>query len=131
MMNLSGEDLSGWKVTPESTDATLQHLTPYPDKGSILVFQQSSAITGYAILFNFWSNGYKGNILIIDELYVLPEFRSKGISTAFINYLYDTKYNNSVMLLLEVSATNIRAEQLYRKMGFQLNEYNTLKKRIN
>lgn len=130
MQNLSTEDFSGWLATPESIQKTLDHLFQYPDKGSILVFKKEEVIAGYAILINFWSNEYKGNVLIIDELYILPEYRSQGIATAFLNYLSDTRYNDSVMLHLEVSEINKRAMDLYFKMGFRMNSYNTLKKHI-
>ena len=130
MMSLSSEDFSGWLATPESIQKTLDHLWQHPDKGSILMIKKGDLIAGYAILINFWSNEYNGNVLIIDELYVLPEFRSQGISTAFINYLTETRFNDSVMLLLEVSDTNKRAMDLYYKMGFINNSYLTLKKRL-
>jgi GNAT superfamily N-acetyltransferase len=128
MQNLSEEDFSGWVATPESIQKTLDHLFLHPDKGSILVFKKEEVIVGYAILINFWSNEYKGNVLIIDELYILPEYRSQGIATAFFNYLSETRYNDSVMLHLEVSEINQRAMDLYYKMGFRMNSYTTLKK---
>ena len=130
MLNLSAEDFSGWEATPESIQKTLDHLSQHPDKGNILVFKKEEVVTGYAILINFWSNEYKGNVLIIDELYILPEYRSQGIATSFFNYLSETRYNDSVMLHLEVSEINKKAMDLYFKMGFRMNTYNTLKKII-
>ncbi len=130
MLNLSSEDFSGWVATSESIQTTLDHIRKHPDKGNILVFEQEGFLIGYAILINFWSNEYKGNVLIIDELYILPDYRSQGIATAFLNFLSDTRYNDSVMLHLEVSDSNKRAMDLYRKMGFAMNTYNTLKKKL-
>ena len=77
---------------------------------------------GYALLINFWSNEYGGNMLIIDELYILPNHRNKGLGTSFIDFLKKTKYNNSVAIELEVLPYNVKALEWYKKLGFQMSD---------
>jgi ribosomal protein S18 acetylase RimI-like enzyme len=83
------------------------------------VFEQENRILGYAILINFWSNEYGGIILTIDELLVIPAYRGKGIGTAFIQFLMNSRYNDFVALKLEVLPYNQRALRLYESLGFQ------------
>lgn len=65
-----------------------------------------------------WSNEFSGNLINIDELYVKPDWRSKGIGSAFFDHLFDT-YNDKVSgYQLEVTPSNIEALNYYRKLGF-------------
>lgn len=130
MLNLSAEDFSGWMATEESILLTLDHFMNHPEKGSILVFENKKSLIGYSIIINYWSNEFKGNVLLIDELYILPAYRSKGIATAFFHYLSETRFNDSVMLQLEVSVENSKAIKLYERIGFKLNSYQTFKKKL-
>jgi len=96
-----------------------------PGKGEILVIEKDRAIVGYALLANFWSNEWGGNVLFLDEIYLQPEARSQGIGRNFIDYLIRKKYNHSTAIQLEVAPTNKKARALYVDMGFKpyQNEY--------
>jgi len=96
-----------------------------PNKGNILVIEKEKIIIGYALLANFWSNEWGGNVLFLDEIYIKPEFRGQGIGRDFINYLIKKKYNRATAIQLEVAPTNKRARALYKDIGFKpyQNEY--------
>ena len=113
---------------------TIDELSSHPDKGTILIIEQKDSIIGYCILINYWSNEYGGNLLHIDELYVIPEYRKKGIGTNLIKYLIENKFNNSIAIQVEVTALNIKAKKFYEKNGFKVSknsimlyEYNVVK----
>ncbi|QHT70156.1 GNAT family N-acetyltransferase [Rhodocytophaga rosea] len=116
---LYDEDPEGHPLPEAHISRTFEQLSAHPDYGTILVFEFEKQIIGYAVLINFWSNEYGGIVLSIDELYIVPEFRSQGIATHFIQYLHDTKFNNAVALELEVIPYNTRALKLYKKLGFE------------
>ena len=73
---------------------------------------------GYAVLIPYWSNEYGGDVLHIDELYVKPDYRGRGIATRFIKQILGSKHG-AVAFQLEVTPTNTRAENYYRKLGFR------------
>jgi GNAT superfamily N-acetyltransferase len=119
MKALYEENPEDHPLREEHISRTFAQLAAHPDYGTILVFESEGKIAGYAVLINFWSNEYGGIVLSIDELYILPQFRGKGIGTDFIQYLHATKFHNAVALELEVIPYNTRALKLYEKLGFK------------
>jgi ribosomal protein S18 acetylase RimI-like enzyme len=117
MQQLSVEDAGGKPVTPEKAERTFSALTEHPDFGQITVVEIDGTVVGYAILINFWSNEFGGNMLTIDELYIAPDFRGQGIGTQFIQQIIVT-HPSAVAFQLEVSPENKRANELYQRLGF-------------
>ena len=118
---LYAEDPDGEPISVEKIKSTFKRFLSYPESGTILVFQLGEKIIGYALIVQYWSNEYGGNILVLDELYIKTEFRSLGIGTKFIGYLKENKPFNMVAMELEVAPYNIRANKLYTELGFELN----------
>jgi len=117
MHELSYEDPSTEMVTDKKISSTIRQLSNSPKRGRIVVFEEGKAVIGYAILIPYWSNEYGGNILHIDELYVKPQHRGRGIATRFIKQTMRSKHR-IVALQLEVTPTNTRAKNYYHKLGF-------------
>lgn len=124
IQSLYKEDPGYKEITIEKIDKTFNELLKYPEKGKIIVIQDCSNIIGYSILINFWSNEYGGNILDIDELYIKPDYRDKGIGANFIKYLIDSKFSNSGAIKLEASPSNNKAKKLYEHIGFKESQNN-------
>lgn len=114
------KDPGGKPISDENIELTIRELPSHPDKGSIIMFDNDGEIVGYSILVNYWSNEYGGNILLLDELYISPDFRGKGIGTAFVKDLIKNRFNNSVAIKLEVTPANVKAGKLYERIGFRL-----------
>jgi len=112
-------------VDDKKIKKTFLALAANPGKGKILVIEKGKIIIGYALLVNFWSNEWGGNVLFLDEIYLKPEARRQGIGRNFINYLIEKKYNHSTAIQLEVARANKRARALYIDIGFKPyeNEY--------
>lgn len=117
MHELYREDPSTKRISDEKISKTFKELRDKPDKGKIIIFEEKKVIVGYSILIPYWSNEYGGNILHIDELYVRPEHRERGIATSFLKQLVRTKHD-AVALQLEVTPSNTRAMNYYRKLRF-------------
>ncbi len=115
---LYAEDPSPQHPTPEHTRLTFREFERYPEKGGVWIFEQAENTAGYAILVRFWSNEYGGNKIIVDELFVLPEYRGQGISTAFFQFLPGHFAASAVALELEVTPGNVAARRLYERLGF-------------
>jgi GNAT superfamily N-acetyltransferase len=92
---LAVEDIDPQETIPMSEakiQSTVQRSITHPDQLGIRIFEVDNSIAGYALLTFYWSNEYQGEVAIIDELYVKPEYRNQGISTQFIN-LWNTPSN--------------------------------------
>lgn len=113
-------------MSREKIGRTFDYLLERPDRGTIIVLEDGPSIIGYAVLINFWSNEYGGNILFIDELFVAEGFRSHGIASEFLRYLADNRYGGCVALKLEVTPWNGKARRLYERIGFRPHRNDTL-----
>jgi len=106
-------------ITDKKISKTVTQLHKKPCKGRIIIFEEDNVIVGYSILIFYWSNEYGGNILHIDELYVKPEHRERGVATCFFKHIAQTYRDKIVAIKLEVSPSNTKAMNYYRKMGFK------------
>jgi ribosomal protein S18 acetylase RimI-like enzyme len=117
MRMLYEEDAAPSSVDSFRFPVTVAHLLAHPAAGQIVVFEENG-IVGYAILIPYWSNEFGGTILFVDELYVKPEARGRGIGHRFFEYLETAIPYEAVVLALEVSPANVRARRLYESLGF-------------
>lgn len=116
-------------MSREKIRPTLDRALTHPDSLRVEVFKEHEQIIGYALLFSFWSNEYGGMVLTLDELYVLPQFRSRGISSQYIQTLQNQKMPY-VLLALEVMPGNEKAKSLYTRLGIKENKRTFMNKII-
>lgn len=109
---------------------TIEFLLAEPSRGSVIIFAEGAATRGYAILVPYWSNEYGGTLLCVDELFVVPEARSRGIARRFFEYLATARPFDAVAIALEVSPANLRAQRLYESIGFSRRRNPTLIRRL-
>ncbi len=122
IQNLYKEDSYGENISLQKINRTIKELFLHNEKGSIFIIEEKEKIIGYAIIINYWSNEFGGNILFIDEIFILPDYRNFGVGTNFINYLIKNKINSSVGIQLEVTKANTNAKNFYEKLGFDLSD---------
>jgi ribosomal protein S18 acetylase RimI-like enzyme len=118
MRALYVEDPPAIPVDPQRFPTTIDFLLAEPSRGSVVVFADGPAVRGYAILIPYWSNEYGGTILYVDELFVIPECRNRGVARQFFEHLARSKPFDAVAIALEVSPANERAQRLYESLGF-------------
>ncbi len=71
---------------------------------------------GYSMLSKSFSTEFGKPCIWIEDIYILPEFRGKGLASEFINSVKE-KYPDFV-IRLEVEDDNINALSVYKKCGF-------------
>jgi ribosomal protein S18 acetylase RimI-like enzyme len=91
----------------------------FPEKGTIYVIENQNTIIGYLTLINYWSNEYGGNLIFIDEIYINPRYRNKGIGSDIIKTLTKQYINSCKAIQLEVLSSNLNAQKFYEKNGFK------------
>jgi GNAT superfamily N-acetyltransferase len=128
MLELYAEDPSPTAPSRAGGLSTLAELAREPVRGLAVVHQPDAdalgvlPIDGYALLCSFWSNELGGEVCIIDELYVIPSARGRGIATGLVKGLLRRElpwFERAVNVELEVTPGNTRARALYVRLGFR------------
>ena len=119
VLALYREDPPGQRMSPRKIRETVTELSTHPEKGAITIMHVDDAIVGYSMIIYYWSNEYGGNIGLIDELYVKPPWRNKGIGSAYLKYLAKTKGMNLKGIHVETTPANQRALAFYLRHGFK------------
>ncbi len=94
------------------------------------IFEFDERPIGYAITAKKYSHEAGGLVLWIEELYVLDEYQSQGIGKEFFKFIKSILDESIVRLRLEVDSENSRAKKFYKKMGFDVLEYEQMIKDI-
>lgn len=85
---------------------------------------------GYCVTMKTYSVEAGGITIWIDELFVLEEYRSKGLGRELFKYIEENGDKKLRRIRLEVELENGRAISLYKKMGFVPAPYDGMWKTI-
>ena len=89
--------------------------------GKAWLIHQDAMVIGYVILTFIFSFEYQGRIAFIDELYVIENFRGKGIGKQTIDFIKnEATLLNVKLLYLEVEHHNENAQKLYLANDFDV-----------
>jgi ribosomal protein S18 acetylase RimI-like enzyme len=119
MRTLYSEDQAASPVDSSSFPLTIQFLIAEPARGRIVLFREGRSLVGYALLIPYWSNEFGGTLLFVDEIFVIPEARNRGIGRSFFRFLEEERPFDAVALALETTPSNIAARRLYESLGFE------------
>jgi len=91
------------------------------------IIECDGAVAGYALVAYYASQEYGGKIALFDELYIKPDFRSRGIGKKVFEFV---ESSGAVACRLEVERTNERALKLYRALGYETFDYIQMSKTL-
>jgi len=130
MRGLYAEDEAASKVDEAKFPATIQAFLTQPERGRVELFLHGEDLVGYALVVPYWSNEFGGVIAFLDEMYVKPGARGRGIGREMFAYLKRTKPFDAVAVWLEVSPKNVRARAMYELVGLRERRNSVLVARI-
>src|SRR6516162_3860621 len=116
---LYAEDEAASPVDRSRFSSNVESLVSHPLRGRIVLFSEGELLCGYALLIPYWSNEFGGTLLFVDEMFVIPGARNRGIGRRFFKFLHQTRPFEAVALALEVSPGNAGALRLYESLGFR------------
>jgi len=95
------------------------------EKGIYFVAESENKIIASLLITFEWSDWRNGNVYWIHSVYVLPEFRKKGVFKTMYLHLKKIaqKDKNNRGLRLYVDKTNTNARKVYETMGMDGNHY--------
>ena len=86
----------------------------------ILLAREGDRPLDYTQLFPSWSSVSMKRVWILNDLYVLPQARNRGIAKALMNAAKDLAIEtNAVRIILATEVTNTVGQNLYESMGYR------------
>lgn len=96
-----------------------QRLLEEPGYGRAWVATHDGRLVGYSVVTFGYSLEYRGRDAFVDELYVAPEWRGRGLARAALSVIEAECREAGVRALhLEVERNKETARGLYRRWGF-------------
>jgi ribosomal protein S18 acetylase RimI-like enzyme len=109
----------GIAFEPAVARRALGELLARPELGRAFRIVEGGATVGYAVLCFGFSLEWGGRDAFVDELYVEPAARGRGLGRAALRALVEEARAAGVVALhLEVDDTNAAGQALYRSEGF-------------
>ena len=90
-------------------------------------FEVDGVLAGYGMTTQSYSTERGGLCVWIEDIYILPQFRSQGIGSAFLRFV-EAENPDAVRLRLEAEPENEHAMHVYTKAGFETLGYTQLVK---
>lgn len=98
-----------------------------PWKGFYIIAVSDEKVIASLLLTNEWSDWRNGNILWIQSVYVLSEYRGQGVYRQMFEFVKNKiKSDENIMgLRLYVDKTNQKAQAVYAALGMNGDHYAT------
>jgi ribosomal protein S18 acetylase RimI-like enzyme len=117
MRGLYAHDRLPWR--PRPARAALAGLLRDARRGRAWLIEAGGEPAGYLVVTLGWSLEYLGLDAFIDELYLVPAWRGRGVGSAAVRLAEAACRRLGVRALhLEVERRNRRARLFYRRAGF-------------
>jgi len=101
-------------------EAAVDGLIEMPERGALLLASDADEPVGLAVVGYTWTLEHGGLVAWLDELYVVPARRGKGLGgTLLARAVEHSTGAGCTAIELEVDAEHRRAENLYRRAGFE------------
>jgi len=115
----------GLKLDPQIVEKGVQKVFENPEIGNYFVFLNENQVLGCLLTQNEWSDWRNGIVLWIHSVYILPQFRKKGIFKKMYEdlKLKVEKDSGLLGLRLYVDKKNIGAQKVYKKLNMGSDHY--------
>ena len=123
---------SSFSLPRESAKAVFEQLLTDPALGRVWICEQGREAAGYIVLTFGFSVEYGGRDAFVDDLFIRPAFRGRGLGKQLLDTLIGECAHLRVRALhLEVDRLHDRAHALYRSRGFQDNDRRLLTMKLS
>lgn len=79
-------------------------------------------LVGFGVITSYYASEVAGITIQLEDLFIKEEYRSKGIAKDYFKTVMEN-HPEAVRFRLEVCASNTKAIDLYKRMGFEKLEY--------
>ncbi|EAQ01612.1 acetyltransferase, GNAT family protein [Pseudooceanicola batsensis HTCC2597] len=121
----------GLDLSEDHRERALTPLLEGSPYGAVWIIGPTRAPIGYVIISFGWSVEFGGMDGFLDEIYIRPGVRGRGIATEVMETLPKTLADSGLRALhLEVDRTDEKVMSLYRRQGFAPRDRYTLMTRL-
>jgi len=119
MRSLAEQEPGAYYFDEPAVRRVLRKFLADPDLGMAWIFSDGGTVSGYIVLTLGYSFEYHGKDAFVDELYVEPQYRRRGIGREAMKFVETEARKMGVTALhLEVDYGNDPALELYRGSGY-------------
>lgn len=123
--------MEGYAFDPICREKIVLEFTSNIALGRLYMIKDQQQIIGYLVLAFGFSFEYKGRDAFIDEFYIKPAFRNKGIGGLTLDFIASESKKLGVQAIyLEVEPHNIHADKLYLNKGYRSNDRKLMTKKL-
>jgi GNAT superfamily N-acetyltransferase len=109
---------SGYKLDHALAERAFAAILSDERLGFVWLIDEETKIVGYVVLTLRFGMEYGGLIACLDDLFVVPKNRNKGLSTAALIEVRDfCKISGIRAITVEVGSSNGPAQVVYRRVG--------------
>jgi ribosomal protein S18 acetylase RimI-like enzyme len=110
---------SGYPLNRRRAELAFSELLADPGLGRVWLIQAEPGPVGYVVLTLGYSMEYGGRDAFVDDLFIRPIFRGRGLGKLALAEVRAACEERGVRALhLEVGRDNAAAQSLYRRVGF-------------
>lgn len=118
-------ETEGIKLDRKTVNEGVQKIFNNPDLGTYWAVYDNKKIIACTLTIPEFSEWRNGTVMWIHSVFVIEEYREKGVFKMIYEYLKELVSNDmSLMgLRLYVDKTNIKAQKVYKKLGMDGEHY--------
>lgn len=129
MADFHANDRISWRA--DEARRTTVDLIEHPSYGTFWLVELDGRPIGFLVLTWGFSLEFHGRDAFLDEFYIRPEFRGRGIGSEALEYAAGYCAVNGIRTMhLEVEDSNPRVHRLYERNGFADRGFHLLSKWI-
>lgn len=111
---------SGYSLDPQWANSAFTHLIGDPGLGCIWVAEQGDLLMGHVVLTLRYTMEHGALSGYIDDLFVRPEYRRRGVARALVSELIaECRLRGCKAIYVEVGDQNVPAMRLYKQFGLE------------
>jgi ribosomal protein S18 acetylase RimI-like enzyme len=109
---------SGYALDRAHASAAFETLLHDERLGNVWVIQADGLDVGHVVITHRFAMEYGGSIACIDDLYVAPAYRNRGLSVAALTEIRRACEASGIRAItVEVGHSNGAAQTVYRRLG--------------
>ena len=93
-----------------------------PHRMRAYIIEDDDKPVGFALTSFYYATEIGGTVVLLEDLYLDETCRGKGFGSKFIEFM-EKEYPAAKRFHLEVAKENIRAIDLYKRLGYEVLEY--------
>ncbi len=103
-------------------ERTFREVTSGSPYAHAYLFKKDGKTAGYGQVSLTYSTEAGGLVVLLEEIYVRPEFQGMGLGREYFAFIRE-RYKNAARIRLEVDADNAGAIRLYKSQGLDFMTY--------